>query len=64
MSDNRRAQRHPLRDAIKCPCLSGGKQALLQWGFVGTMPTHSVQMPEAVVNAILRDRNAYIRGGD
>jgi hypothetical protein len=47
-----------LHDAIKKPCSNGG--ALLQWGFDHPVPpAHSLQMPESVVDLILKMRDEY-----
>ena len=54
-------ERHPLADAVKCPRSIGGSQAFLQWEFTGSnLPRRSVQMPEDVIDAILRDRDTVI----
>lgn len=46
-----------LADAVKSDISMRG-QALLQWGFGGGFPDHSVQMPEAVIDQILAWRDA------
>jgi hypothetical protein len=49
-----------LHDAVKKSCNAGGRQALLQWGFDHPVPpAHSLQMPESVVDLILKMRDEY-----